>query len=1300
MYVFQGQNLNYIGKTHLWRWGNGGAPGAVRRFAHEHLVWRAHAKGAEGGKYRYRAARSSPACSLSLFVARVDSHYVIHNMELLFINSEGGKDNDKRQKKKPKHGAGNKRRRQRPHLRKQQKEQNPDYDPDTDLDGPLDSEIARQYTYVNRPRGIKQKQETQLEKQKWKDPYKQAYWKTMQWNKARYDDTGPINIYERRYKRLLLLYASKTDAPIQWDLLDAHRPGKYDALLLSDQVENIEERGRKRALRRKINAHLHKMGITTASNLSMKVSHKSHISPLRRVVTRTLHVCTSRPPQVVRWILRRTRFHVASEGSAKSWQDGPAKLRELTEDELFSIPDEEASKAVSGASLRRIPGTTRVPIARNPDEWAQHYKDRVSKWAKQARIAQRDRAKLSLNLSKTVLPEPHYDDSQKLAEFEQFKDSYARCEKGDVKVPEDKSPHESWNVPLPGYAHLTLKSARLSGWEHKQGVSVTEANEHVRSHMLEFLPDRFRHLRKKIQTYGPVQVPYTYTTIKKKCHKSGTMVCPKDKHQHWRKIVSYAAFWGKPIARKVRRGIELAVRRLPTFEVFTTRGAAQKLRAEVAQLQGEDRWKHTCACCKQDKKPLEFSVCDASQFYEQAGLEESAAAVQWCLQEVTNQTGKTTVTAVQDKGVQGRIGGKLAGFVPACAKTVCFSFTELLSFFCMFGCIPLVLIGQTVWLLSHTPIGSLHGKMAAVCLAGKSEIEFDNAWHLISYLFDVGGYLRKNAIALLRYTDDTIAASRILCHSCQTRIIQLIYSVEFSPASVGTDVEWLHMRAIANDEGEMIILPTFKNSDLASGKSAEPGKNNTPPWWAPHSTVTISGIIRGAVLRWEDVNRSPRVLRRLGWELTIEFLSKGYEIRALKRAWARQPHSRVRNDVLTLLNQVKKNGLSSERIDKVQRVAAQEEENRDSEAQARNTAEAQDTKEISDGDRESSFYPDSNRSVPSTQNMGPRNQDWNNGDNSRPPYKGNQNGGNYSYGRKWHSNGGGGGGNEFQKRAEWAQRNMSGERGRSRSPTNFGRDITNRSHSYDNRNRSSSCDQSPAFQIVGTGVNGQPVYQHVQQQPVVQQQQIQQPGGVVMQSPGIILQAPQQQQPVPQNPAMTMPGVQAAPTFAMQKQPDGSTIFVQNPPPVVQTAPPPAAPATPAPTDSAFAAELKKQNGNLSKLLTAMTAQQAQAQQQQGQQTQQPPQVQGAGTQLTAAELQVATMFLKDVIPEVLADSLWSSMDSDLRKSTTTKATLAAKLQAMGGEIPGTGIIGTTTKEQIVDAITAKVKAMAAGVVA
>ena len=79
-----------------------------------------------------------------------------------------------------------------------------------------------------------------------------------------------------------------------------------------------------------------------------------------------------------------------------------------------------------------------------------------------------------------------------------------------------------------------------------------------------------------------------------------------------------------------------------------------------------------------------MAVCDASQFCEQAGIIESAEAVAFCCFEAADLPGHTTVSVVDDKKVNGRLGGIPAKFMPKGAKTVCFAFVETLGFFCLF----------------------------------------------------------------------------------------------------------------------------------------------------------------------------------------------------------------------------------------------------------------------------------------------------------------------------------------------------------------------------------------------------------------------------------------------------------------------------------------------------------------------------------------------------------------------------------------------------------------------------------------
>ena len=57
---------------------------------------------------------------------------------------------------------------------------------------------------------------------------------------------------------------------------------------------------------------------------------------------------------------------------------------------------------------------------------------------------------------------------------------------------DDKSPKESWIIPLATYLCITLVSACQAGWTRLIDVDVTGAEYAVRGHYMDWLPLRFR----------------------------------------------------------------------------------------------------------------------------------------------------------------------------------------------------------------------------------------------------------------------------------------------------------------------------------------------------------------------------------------------------------------------------------------------------------------------------------------------------------------------------------------------------------------------------------------------------------------------------------------------------------------------------------------------------------------------------------------------------------------------------------------------------------------------------------------
>lgn len=167
--------------------------------------------------------------------------------------------------------------------------------------------------------------------------------------------------------------------------------------------------------------------------------------------------------------------------------------------------------------------------------------------------------------------------------------------------------------------------------------------------------------------------------------------------------------------------------------------------------------------------------------------------------------------------------------MPRDARIVVFSFIEIVALATLFCSINLASIGQTVWLVLNTPIGSFLGKVAAVAVATKVEVLFDACWP--AYMVNRGlyGWTRRQTVFYLRYTDDVYSASKVWCAKCQKKPIDHMHKVSFETAEAGSSVNWVHLHIRGTDQQTIIVRPTYKNSPYIAGKVSEPVKGGTPP---------------------------------------------------------------------------------------------------------------------------------------------------------------------------------------------------------------------------------------------------------------------------------------------------------------------------------------------------------------------------------------------------------------------------------------------------------------------------------------
>ena len=108
-------------------------------------------------------------------------------------------------------------------------------------------------------------------------------------------------------------------------------------------------------------------------------------------------------------------------------------------------------------------------------------------------------------------------------------------------------------------------------------------------------------------------------------------------------------------------------------------------------------------------------------------------------------------------------GGKLTPYPPHKPRFAVYSFPELASFFSLCLKVCLVRVGGTIFHVPHIPIGNPHGRAAVECIAGLSELRYVENGLLQKDGFAPFSWSFEDAIAALRYVDDLILMSKMLC---------------------------------------------------------------------------------------------------------------------------------------------------------------------------------------------------------------------------------------------------------------------------------------------------------------------------------------------------------------------------------------------------------------------------------------------------------------------------------------------------------------------------------------------------------
>ena len=108
------------------------------------------------------------------------------------------------------------------------------------------------------------------------------------------------------------------------------------------------------------------------------------------------------------WLLRKTRFVIGAPKTGKAWQTGPRHLRATTPTDVCDFTDTETTGFRYAQNIRKIAGSTKIPLRSDTDEWGERYQAVIDCWAREARIGKGDRKIFVSKVRKAGFSDPFY----------------------------------------------------------------------------------------------------------------------------------------------------------------------------------------------------------------------------------------------------------------------------------------------------------------------------------------------------------------------------------------------------------------------------------------------------------------------------------------------------------------------------------------------------------------------------------------------------------------------------------------------------------------------------------------------------------------------------------------------------------------------------------------------------------------------------------------------------------------------------------------------------------------------------
>jgi hypothetical protein len=310
-----------------------------------------------------------------------------------------------------------------------------------------------------------------------------------------------------------MLYLVKSGTTCEWQRLEEKWEVPIGPIALEPLLPRLGTPTRRRIVTRKINKALLEGGLPTTAPKKFYVADESHKPYVRSMIRKYMGAMGCTSAVLDRWLRSKIRIMVAKTDTLARRREDVKQSKGASWQDFERMPEAEMAKAAAGSDMVRIPGTSKLPVLKTPEETQMEYEKMVSSWGWSVRLPKKARF-AGTHKIKNMEPPPvslatPVSTSQ---EHKEFSAVFLQSAKDRSLVPEDKSPNETWARYRPFYVFALFRSALQAGWTRISDVTPAQADSSTRRFWLEKIPTRFRFMARTVKEWKKSTVPYVRWT--------------------------------------------------------------------------------------------------------------------------------------------------------------------------------------------------------------------------------------------------------------------------------------------------------------------------------------------------------------------------------------------------------------------------------------------------------------------------------------------------------------------------------------------------------------------------------------------------------------------------------------------------------------------------------------------------------------------------------------------------------------------------------------------------------------------